>query len=132
MRVYWFGLSALALVAIAPASRAQVIVIVEAKNNTNVSLRAGNSTSVSGWGNFEKELVAAGGTLRFSTKPRMFRGAEGAVELVTEAGERARLSLTGVARGEVRPRRDGFRAFKLAVLERGEGIDRKVPDLAHP
>lgn len=89
MKKYSVGLSVLTLAVLAPASTAQVVVIVEAQNNTNAALRAGNSTSVSGWNKFEKEPVAPGELLRFLTKPRMFRGAEGSVELVTVTGERA-------------------------------------------
>ncbi len=89
MRTYSVGLSILALAALAPASTAQVVVIVKAQNNTNSALRAGNRTSVSGWVTFDKEPVAPGETLTFATKPKMFRGAEGNVELVTVTGERA-------------------------------------------
>ena len=89
MKTHISLLNTIVLATLAPASMAQVVVIVEAQNNTNTALRAGNSTSVSGWWRFEKELVAPGGTLEFRTKNRMFRGAEGSVELVTGAGERA-------------------------------------------
>jgi len=32
----------------------------------------------------------------------------------------------------VSPRRNGFRASELVVKERGQELERKVPDLAHP
>ena len=89
MKLSFVGLSVIAWATLAPVSHAQVMVMVEAQNNTNTAMRAGNSSSVSGWNKFDKEPAPMGETLRFYTKARMFRGAEGSVELVTVAGERA-------------------------------------------
>lgn len=89
MREFFSCGLALSLAFVAAPATAQVVVFVAAQNNTNVALRAGNSSARGGWANFERELQGPGNTLLFSTRPRLFQGADGSVELVTERGERA-------------------------------------------